>query len=358
VFWSLVDGVFTLISRRRIEAKRRKAKQAISLVVVSRTDYTKDLFSVVLAHPKGKVLPAFDAGQYLTLLVPINNDQKSISRRYSLAHWQKKPKEYHLGIRRVHDGQLSSWMHQHLQIGHYINVLPPAGHFTLQEAMADIRTTDIVLIGAGIGITPVTAMLEKLRQDNKHVHLFHSAREEDELIWCEQFKDLAQSSSWFSYYPYLSKPSNAWSGLSGRVHVDDLIKTGINLNSTHFFMCAKLEMMQEIESLLIEQGVPCAQVHWESFGSGNTNNDQQSYQVSIDGHGDYTFSGESSLLHAMESWNIPIDADCRAGDCGECQIKIVNGQCKSIQPITCQISPENALACCIVPSSNIKVSIL
>ncbi len=351
--WCLSDGIITFVSRRNIEAKRRKAKQPIQLVVTSRTDHTDDLFSVVLAHPKGKRLPKFQAGQYLSLLASIKG--KSISRRYSLAQWQSRPRHYQLGIRKVQDGQLSSWVHQHLQTGAKIELLPPAGHFTLQQALADKTTTDIVLIGAGIGITPVKAMLDKLQHTNKRVHLFHSARTASELLWYQQFMALAQINTRFSYFPYLSQPPADWTGHAGRIQVADILRSGVALNTTHFFMCARLDMMQQIEQTLTEQGVPANHVHWESFGADTANQDQQSYQVAIDGHGEFTFSGEPSLLQAMESWRVPIKADCRAGDCGECQMKIIDGSYKTTQPITCQVAPEKVLACCVVPAGNIRV---
>lgn len=357
VLWVLVDGVITIIARHRIEAKRKLAKQAISLLVVSRVDHTESMFSLVLAHPNAKKLPAFQAGQYLTLLVPVDVGQKPVSRRYSLAQWQSKPTQYHLGIRQVEGGKASSWLHQHLHVGQRIDVLPPAGHFTLQDALADSSATDIVLIGAGIGITPIAAMLDTLAQGNKRVHLFHSAREASELIWQTQFSTLAQASQKLSYYPYLSKPLDAWHGRHGRIHVADILGTGIKTHSTHFFMCAKLEMMQEIERELIRNNVPSTHIHWESFGSTATNTDQQDYQVRIEGHGSYVFSGESSLLQAMESWRIPISADCRAGDCGECQIKVMHGVCKTAQPATCQTEPNKALACCVVPASDLTISL-
>ena len=357
VLWCLFDGIYTLLSRRRIEANRQKAKQALSLVVTSRTDHSDDLFSVVLSHPKGKRLPGFQAGQYLSLMAAIGDGNKPISRRYSLAQWQAHPTHYQLGIRKVDAGQLSSWLHQHLQAGARISALPPAGHFTLQQALADKSTMHIVLIGAGIGITPMKAMLDKLQHVRQRVHLFHAAKTENELLWFQEFKALAQANARFSYHPYLSQANERWSGLRGRIQADDLINAGITIDTTHVFICAKTDMMLNIEQTLIELGVPANHIHWESFGAGLANQDQHSYQVSIDGYGDFAFSGEVSLLQAMESWRIPIAADCRAGECGECAVRITQGQYKTIQPMACGDVPQKTLACCVVPATDLTIQI-
>ena len=71
-------------------------------------------------------------------------------------------------------------------------------------------------------------------------------------------------------------------------------------------------------------GVPEHHIHWESFG-GAAYADNGEYNVAVAGHGEYTFRGEPSLLHALESWGVPVQADCRAGECGARGIQVRQG---------------------------------
>jgi ferredoxin-NADP reductase len=356
--WFLLDGTSAMIVRLSLERQKKQSKKPIKLHVKNRIDHTNDLFSIELAPMGFKRLPKFMAGQFLTVRIPtIDNNglEKIDTRRYSLARWHQYPKTYTLGIKAVNGGKVSNTLYHSLKAGtSVIEVLPPSGRF-----ICHAKAKQIILIGAGIGITPMAAMLDQIisTSPSSQVSLFHTARDEDELLYKDHFLGLAKQHAWFNYTPFLTQPKKDWLGKIGRIQIQDILTNIQNLNECEIYMCAKLEMMQMIESALISSGMPATQIYWESFGNSTTHDEKQQYEVKITGGDTHIFDGEASLLHAIESWNIPIHADCRAGDCGECQISICSGEYKIVQPIAFQLPANKTLACCVIPRSELEIEI-
>ena len=345
VLWLLVDGVRVLLARRATEARKRIGRAPVRLVVTAREDVTPDLFRIALAHPRGRRLPRFQAGQYLTLRTPVG------ARRYSLAAWTAWPREYRLGIRWVEGGRVSGWLHVHAKPGTTLEMLPPAGDFTLERGAGEV-----VLVGGGIGLTPMAAMVDALaRKPAGRVWLFHAARTRAELVDHDRYAELAGNAHWFHYRPFLSRPDDDWPGGRGRLTAADLAREPADATSAHYYLCARQEMMDELETGLTALGVPREHIHRESFG-GAGNADTGEYRVKVAGYGQYTFRGEPSLLHALEAWGVPVQADCRAGECGACGIVVQRGEVRSCQTARISASTGRTLACCVVPASDLDIA--
>jgi ferredoxin-NADP reductase len=346
VLWLLADGVRTLLARRAAEARKRISRVPVRLVVTAREDATPDLFGLALAHPRGRRLPRFQAGQYLTLRTPEG------ARRYSLAAWTAWPREYRLGIRRVEGGRVSGWLHEHAKPGTTLEVLPPAGDFVLIPG-----ATEVVLVGGGIGLTPMAAMVDALaRKPAGRVWLFHAARTRAELVDHDRYAELAGNAHWFHYRPFLSRPGDDWPGGRGRLTAAELTRELADATTAHFYLCARQEMMDELEAGLTVLGVPREHIHRESFG-GAANADHGEYKVAVAGHGEYTFRGEPSLLHALEAWGVPVQADCRAGECGACGIHVRQGGVRLCQAASANVPAGATLACCAVPTSDLEIAL-
>lgn len=350
VLWLLTDGVRAMLSRRVLEARKR----ALQLIVTARADATSELFRLTLARADGKRLPRFRAGQYLTLRTPAG------TRRYSLSAWTAKPRAYQLGIRRVDGGQVSGWLHDHAQPGVRLEVLPPAGEFVLTADAGEI-----VLAAGGIGVTPMAAMLDELKtvraaHSTGGVWLFHAARHAAELIEQTRHTELDRTRPGFHFRPFLSRPGHDWAGGRGRLTAADLTRELADPHNARFYLCARQEMMDELAAGLVALGVNPARIHWESFG-GAGNGDRNEYRVKVAGHGEHVFQGEPSLLHALEAWGVPIQADCRAGECGACRVRLKSGAVRQCQQpaaaISGQLDTGNYLACCCVPSAEVEIEL-
>lgn len=353
VIWLLTDGMCALIARLRIEARQQRANKPLRLIVQERLDITNGLFRLVLARADRKRLPAFQPGQYLTVCVPAGAEGRQVSRRYSLAAWEAKPHEYRLGIKRADKGQVSVWLHAHARPDTVIEVLPPAGDFVLRR-----RDCEVVLVAGGIGLTPMAAMVDALmqrRSQNQRVWLFHAARQLEELVDFDHYVAMARSLPNFHYRPYLSKPPADWSGGLGRLDAQTLMRELAAPAEAEYYLCARQDMMEALAQGLTTAGISPAAVHWESFGGAVENPDRAEYQVSIAGHGCRTFQNHPSLLNALESWGLPVKAECRTGTCGACLIDIHSGQVRQRQTPVVDVPPGSVLACCVVPKTDIEI---
>lgn len=349
VAWLFFDGLVASAQHRRAAQNRRLAAQPISLRVVARQEYGDELFSVELEPASRRTrLPAYLPGQALTLVVPA---ARPLKRRYSLAAWTPRPRVYRLGIRREAGGAASPWLHTHLQIGAVVQALPPVGRFVLDPAHRSI-----VLVGGGIGITPMAAMADAVavRPNGRRVWLHYAARHETELIDDARYRTLDAEHGWFHYRPILSRPGEDWADATGRLDAARLMDGPPDPRAAHYYFCAREDMMHALMDALAGLGVPREQLHWESFG-GAQNDDPSSYAVEFGEHA-YEFAGQPSLLAAFEDWQLPIDAECRAGECGACRLRLVAGEVADCQASHCELPPGEILACCKVPRSPLKLA--
>ncbi|MEN3157665.1 2Fe-2S iron-sulfur cluster-binding protein [Alkalimonas sp. NCh-2] len=331
-------------------------KQPLRLQVVSRQDVSDDLFLLQLKAAGWRrytgSLPAFRPGQYLTLLLPAAQ-QAQLKRAYSLAAWQARPFSYQLGIKREPGGRGSGWLHAEVQPGVRLLAQRPQGHFVLRHA-----EQPVVLLAGGIGITPLRAMLHRLQRLTRppRTLLCYGARNQRSLLYWQEFELLTKTTDWFEFYPLLSQPDACWHGLTGRLSASQVLAwLGEDAQQAHYYCCASNAMMDEIFQGLTAAGIPGERLHREAFAVA-ANLDQQPYPVSVQGH-TYEFSGQSSLLHALEAWNLPVEGDCRAGDCGLCAMRLQQGQVRWLLPdVAAKVPPQQILCCCTVPASPIALA--
>lgn len=353
VVWLLVDGLVASYAHRRAARQRKRAATPIRLRVRARRDFGGDLFSVELEPvsrwPRWRRLPAYLPGQALTLLIPAA--PRPLKRRYSLAAWTSRPRTYHLGIRREAGGAASPWLHAHLHPGQVIDALPPRGRFTL-----DPRHRDVVLVAGGIGITPMAAMCDAIAAspNGRRVWLHYAARHEVELIDHARYLDRDTRDDAFHYRPILSRPGPNWLGATGRLDAARLMAELPDPHAAHYYLCAREAMMQALMASLRAHGVPPDHLHWESFG-GAQNDDRAAYPVEFNGR-EFSFEGQPSLLAALEDWQVSFDAECRAGECGACRVKLLAGEVAACQASHCALPPGEILACCCVPRSPLKLA--
>lgn len=337
-----VSGLVHHVRRARSEAARIRARTPLPLVVVARAEHGDDVFTVELEHAHNQRLPGFAPGQALTLLVP----GTTLRRRYSLAAWEKRPRRYRLGIRREADGAASPRLYDHMQIGARIDALPPVGRFVLDPAHETL-----VLVGGGIGATPMLAMLDAVaaRPGRRRVVFHQAARHAAELVDHARLADLAARADWFDYRPIVSRPDANWRGAAGRLAAADLVAGLAEPARAHYYFCARGSVMRDWMDALAARGVPASHLHWESFG-GAANADTTAYPVELDGVA-REFAGEPSLLAAFETWGVSLPAECRAGECGACRVRLVSGELADCQASHVALPPGEFLACCKVPKS-------
>ncbi len=129
------------------------------LAVTAITRESDSAISIRLEDPTGAPLPAARPGQYLTLRVQPDQGQRAVLRNYSLSG-PPGAGYYRLTVKRERDGAASGYLHTRLAVGDHLDIAAPRGTFILDETHAPV-----LLISAGIGATPVVAMLQALAQE-------------------------------------------------------------------------------------------------------------------------------------------------------------------------------------------------
>ncbi len=159
------------------------------LTVTAITRESESVISIRLEAPDGTALPTARPGQYLTLRVPSERDQKSVLRNYSLCG-PPDAGYYRVAVKHEPDGIASGSLYSKLAVGDRLEVAAPRGTFLLDHTDAPV-----LLISAGIGATPVLAMLQALAEEHsdRKVWWLYSARDSSEHSFAAESRRLVTS---------------------------------------------------------------------------------------------------------------------------------------------------------------------
>ena len=237
------------------------------LTVTAITRESESVISIRLEDPNGAPLPAARPGQYLTLRVQPDEQQRSVLRNYSLSG-PPDAGYYRITVKREHDGAASGYLHTRLAVGDQLDIAAPRGTFILDRTHAPV-----LLISAGIGATPVLAMLHALAEEHsdREIWWLHGARKRPRALVRRRGPRpprLAPERT----HPRLLQPSR-----SGRPRRPRLRQRGpshrrhCSPNSSHPAMprhtCAgPTPFMDEISAGLAAMGIDASRIHTEPFG--------------------------------------------------------------------------------------------
>jgi hypothetical protein len=301
----------------------------------------------------GQPLPAFRPGQFLTFSLEVaagadgeEPARRAITRCYSLSD-RPDPAEYRVTIKRVPappdhpefaPGLSSNHFHDHVQIGDILRVKAPAGHFFIDTDPNE----PVVLIGGGIGITPMMSMLRWCiaNQPQRPVHLYYGLRNSDEHAFKSTLEDMAASHPALRLHVVYSRPLAA--DVLGRDyqhpgHVDvELLRQTLPHGRHQFYVCGPPAMMQTLVPALAEWGVPVADIHYEAFGPASVKlpgAPEPAAPVAAGVEVKFQRSGrtlvwtgrDTSLLDFAERHGIEVESGCRSGGCGSCETRLLDG---------------------------------
>lgn len=197
----------------------------------------------------------YTAGQFIQVQVP--DGTQFTYRSYSLAS-TPKDELLELCVKLVPDGKGSTYF-KDLTVGSPITIRGPLGHFVCtEEAKAHF------FIATGAGIAPIIGMIRD-EIENKHIkkgiHLLFGLRYEDDIFWLDRLDKLASEHEHFSYRLTLSRPKEVWSGLKGRV-TEHLVEHPADHD---FYLCGSMDMVKDVRTLLLKNGVSAKKVRMEIF---------------------------------------------------------------------------------------------
>jgi ferredoxin-NADP reductase len=330
---------------------------------------TATVSSFYLADPADGVLPSAAAGQYLT--VRLVGDPAPV-RSYSLSS-APDTGSYRISVKREPHGVASNYLDRRLRSGGTLEVAAPRGEFVLD---ADVRP--VLLISAGIGVTPVLSMLHALaaQGSERDVWWVHAARRPQEHAFASEARTLLESLRNAHEYVFYSAATPAECrrahATRGRVTRDALRRLACPSDASAY-VCGPASFMVDVENALTDLGVERARIHTERFGAlpsitpGLTERRRTPHAPpGPPGTGPLvTFArtgisarfrtDEKSVLELADACDISTRWSCRSGVCHTCVTPLVSGDI-SYDPAPLELPADGeVLICCAQPRSDIVV---
>lgn len=323
----------------------------------------------------GVGLPAFKAGQHLPLRLSLHatqqGDKPPLIRTYSLS---SAPSDGFFRISVKRDGLASAYLHDQVKVGDLLQTRAPQGSFVLDPQ----ERRPLVLLGAGIGVTPMLSMLREVIYEGKRVRggratwFIQSARRLADLAFREEVDTLiSRAGDQLTAIRVLSQPeTSARVGedfqLTGRIDLD-LLKALLPFNDFDFYVCGPAAFTQDIYDGLRALHIRDERIHAETFGPSSLKRSGDVRAIAVQQPPAATEAvpvvfersakearwqpAGGSLLELAESRGLSPEFSCRGGSCGTCKTRLVSGQVHYPVPPAEMPAPDHVLICCAVPAS-------
>ncbi len=346
------------------------------LTVTAITPESDSVISIRLEDPKGGPLPGARPGQWLTVRVQPDKQQRSLLRNYSLSG-PPDARYYRITVKRERNGAASGYLHTRLAVGDQLDTAAPRGAFILDQTPAPV-----LLISAGIGATPVLAMLQALAEEHsdRQICWLHSARNGRQHSFASETRALLASLPHARSHVSYSRPDP--SDVKGRDYDSAGRLSGSLLaeleppRDAEAYLCGPTDFMEEMSAGLAALGIDAPQIHTEPFGpapgltpgiaaaparmphppAGQPGNgptiEFARSSVAIPWSSNY-----GSLLELAEACDVPVRWSCRTGVCHTCETTLIAGNVDySPDPVE-PPADGSTLICCSQPRDDVVLDL-
>ena len=333
----------------RVEAVRRESPQVMS---------------ISLGADDHAALPRPLPGQYLTVRIP-DAGEPTPMRSYSLSG-DPTTGEYRISVKREDHGVVSRWLHTHIEAGSVLQAAAPRGDFYLTEG-----DTPVVLISAGIGVTPILAMLHALSTEHstRDIWWLHTVRDPETEAFGGEVAALIEALPQAHQRVFYTR-------IQGRLNRPTITALGLPTTASAY-LCGPTQFMADMRDALAAAGLDPANVHSELFGAlppinpgvvdggpstpphppagapgtGPTVTFARS-GLTVNWSPDYR-----SILELAEACDVPTRFSCRSGVCHVCETGIVDGTTRYVQAPLELPDPQTVLICSAAPESDLVLDL-
>ena len=345
----------------RVSRKVRESSNVISLVV-----------EPVDGHPLIAALP----GQFIVLRLRPTPDAPALLRSYSLSG-EPSAERYRVSIKREAHGAAGAYIDDRLQVGDVLDVSAARGSFTLRSG-----EQPVVFLSAGIGVTPVLAMLHALAAgaSAREVWWLYGARDRREHPFAEETRSLLNAlANGHSHICYSSPDPEDRPGIDfdacGRLDMRVFQELGLPRNAD-FYLCGPPAFISDLTAGLAAWGIATSRIYTENFGAGPSKTPGIAAsprrpphlpagppgagplvsfaRSGLDVHWEPTFQ---SLLELAEACDIPVRWSCRTGVCHTCETGLVVGTVGYRPDPVDAPADGNVLICCSQPDGDIVIDL-
>ena len=346
------------------------------LVVTGIDHETDTVISVRLADPGGGSVPAALPGQFLTLRLHPDPGQPPVLRSYSLSG-PPGAREYRISVKREEHGIGSQFVHTRVRAGDLLEVAAPRGTFTLRDGPGPV-----LLISAGVGATPVLAMLNALAaaRSSRDIWWLHGARRRaDEPFAAESRALLAALPSAHRHICYSSPGPDDVQGrdYDSAGHLSAPVLAALDLpGDADAYLCGPPSFMADMSAALAAAGLQAARIRTEVFGAGPaltpgiapTAARKPHPPAGPPGSGpEIAFArsdlsvrwdpGYASLLELAEACDVPVRWSCRTGVCHTCETAVLSGTVRYDPAPVDDPADGSVLICCSQPREDLDLDL-
>ncbi|MCU1747987.1 ferredoxin--NADP reductase [Pseudomonas sp. 6D_7.1_Bac1] len=299
-------------------------------------DETFDARSLVFEVPPAlRERFRYRPGQFLSFRVPFAG--KLLTRCYSMASSPLCDALPKVTVKRVEGGRVSNWMNQ-VQVGDWLDVLPPAGHFCLDSPRNTDEQRPLVLFGGGSGITPVFSILKSaLHSGTRSITLIYANRDEASVIFKEELRQLAKA------HPERLEVFHLLDSVQGFLSDAQVRQLVRHRRAGEYFICGPGPFMDTVEGALLALGESRETIHVERFVSPPDPDQLEALEiqaraaaaesvcealiVELDGQQhEIACQPGDTLLQSCKVAGLDVPSSCEEGFCGACMCVIKEGQ--------------------------------
>ena len=338
---------------------------------------SEDVLSLTMRSPDGQPLQTALPGQYLVLRLQGSAGGAPIFRSYSLSG-PLSTECYRISVKVEPNGTAGTYLREHVRVGDLLAVSSPRGSFVLQPG-----ERPVVLLSAGIGATPVLAMLHALADARpmRQVMWFHSARDRQHHPFAAEVRRLTLALAHGSSYVCYSRPGpgdKMGEDFDAAGHLSRSVFDSVGVpREADVYLCGPTRFMAEMKEALVHLGVAPAHVHVEIFNGGEpmtpgvvdgTKRAPHLPQGDADTGPLISFARSSiaarwnpsayqSILELAEACDVPVRWSCRTGVCHNCESGLISGSV-AYQPDPLDPAAEgNVLICCSRPRGDLVIDL-
>lgn len=338
---------------------------------------TREVTSVVLESVDASPLPAALPGQYLVLRLYPEKDSRPVIRSYSISG-ASDGGSYRISVKRE-TGPGSRHIADATQTGDLIEASAPRGGFVLRSG-----TRPVVLLSAGIGVTPVLCMLHALASGSagspRTVWWIHAARNAKAHVFLQESRQLLSRIPGSRSIIVYSQPDPAdrlGKDFEIQGHLGFAALQGLGVPpDAEFYICGPTAFLKDMHRSLTSLGIPREAIHQEIFGPadsvepGVVKAEARIPHLPVQSPGNgpivsFTRSGLAvpwdkkfgSLLELAEACDVPVRWACRTGVCHTCECGLLSGKLHYFPEPLDQPAAGNALICCSKPDSQVDLDL-
>ncbi|MYS81548.1 globin domain-containing protein [Embleya scabrispora] len=268
VYWLMANALIAAEAALYRQAGFPDGRTWRRMEIVERHEETPDAISLSLRPADGSPTPSFRPGQYVSVQIELPDGARQI-RQYSLSCAPSRPL-WRITVKRVldgtaPDGEVSTWLHRHAAVGDQLTVSAPFGDLVLPDGDGPL-----LLASAGIGVTPMLAMLAHLATtaSTRRVTVVHADRSRTDHPHRDEQRSLvaalphATLQLWYEEADPDVLAGGDGIASTGRVDIGSLaLPDGLTA-----YLCGPMPFMRAVRGDLLRRGLPAAAIHYEVFG--------------------------------------------------------------------------------------------